>query len=528
MRMSIGFRYGISILTVLVLVQSVSAVPESGWIFDNVGKKIWSLIDGYDCADSYCVYHPWYVPTQTYAKNGSTQGIDYSGTDSASVIRDVINSVVASGGGTVFLKSGNYNLSITLPQVDFATEQLVGLTLKGEYIPHARYDLVGLGVDPILPTSGTVISNTTGEIISSNGNGLRWTKTGIFLKLEDITFSTIDNPSFNALNLSHVISVDMNNVVVDTGTYGDSQTFPTTLGSTGIVLPYINAGMTTLQNVFVSGYGVGIRMNEQAVLNNIWILKNRVGYQVDAMNQDSLIIRTVVVDTPYIFNFTGTSYLTVLDLNREYVTSGDWMANSTNGEIYDPNNQGRGSINWHSILANSGANNTLYINGARKIRFTHWGNDVIKLSNGMLGNVPWGSLVPVIGGWRQNTDTSQTDFDAELTLAGASGYINNGNTVDDLDEIKVPSLALNAGTYNITIGYAKSSNSGIFQLLHGSTSIGTQDFYSAATAYNNVVTFSYTITTRVQQDLRFRVNGKNASSSDYAVNIARIEIRKVS
>ncbi len=75
------------------------------------GVKIFSIVDGYGCESSYCIYQPWYAPSQVYAKKGSTQTIDYSGTDAATIINLATANV--DNGGSVIFYPGNYTYYIT-------------------------------------------------------------------------------------------------------------------------------------------------------------------------------------------------------------------------------------------------------------------------------------------------------------------------------------------------------------------------------------------------------------------------------
>lgn len=90
---------------IMALSGTASAVTESGWLFDSLGNKIMSLVDGYSCGVDYCVYHPWYSPTETYIKDGRTQGVSTS-----SDIGVSINSLTSSA-VSILIKNGTYSYS---------------------------------------------------------------------------------------------------------------------------------------------------------------------------------------------------------------------------------------------------------------------------------------------------------------------------------------------------------------------------------------------------------------------------------
>lgn len=126
------------------------------------------------------------------------------------------------------------------------------------------------------------------------------------------------------------------------------------------------------------------------------------------------------------------------------------------------------------------------------------------------------------GNWEQHSDASVTDYDPSLT--GAAGkYLGNNTSVANNDEIHFGSLSLNAGTYKIIVGYVKTTNAGIIEVLLGTTSIGTVDAYGV-TSYNNVATFTYSPTARVSGNLRLKITNKNAGSSGYFMAVGRLEL----
>lgn len=100
-------KFRMIMLFVLIgIIPISSAVVDSSYVLDSVGNKIWSLIDGYSCQYSYCIYKPWYSATNIYIKNGSTQGIDASGTD----ITTVIDTILSKPSTNIFI-DGNYVVS---------------------------------------------------------------------------------------------------------------------------------------------------------------------------------------------------------------------------------------------------------------------------------------------------------------------------------------------------------------------------------------------------------------------------------
>jgi hypothetical protein len=93
------------------------------------------------------------------------------------------------------------------------------------------------------------------------------------------------------------------------------------------------------------------------------------------------------------------------------------------------------------------------------------------------------------------------------------------------------SCVLNAGAYTMRLlgvtssGYGKLDISFKNVLDVGYTSIVTgMDWYTAGTVYNAVKTSTFTIVTPGRHIFDFKVNGKNGSSSGYAIVLTKIDI----
>lgn len=133
----------------------------------------------------------------------------------------------------------------------------------------------------------------------------------------------------------------------------------------------------------------------------------------------------------------------------------------------------------------------------------------------------WDEKTVVQGTWADTLSASQTDYDTSIVSTAGGKY---NSTEANNDEIHFGSIVLNAGTYKFIFSTVKDSGRGITEILLGTTSIGTYDGYNASTLFNQVASFTYSPTTRVSGNLRFKVSGKNASSSGYAISVSRFEI----
>lgn len=106
-------------------------VMQGGWIFD-FSRGLFGVKD--DMRDvltqptSYIIFKD--KAGYVCAKNGETGKIDYRGTDAAEVIQAAIDAVKQAGGGTVFIKKGNYSITKTIKLLE--DNEVVPITLMGE------------------------------------------------------------------------------------------------------------------------------------------------------------------------------------------------------------------------------------------------------------------------------------------------------------------------------------------------------------------------------------------------------------
>lgn len=133
----------------------------------------------------------------------------------------------------------------------------------------------------------------------------------------------------------------------------------------------------------------------------------------------------------------------------------------------------------------------------------------------------WDEMTIVQGTWAEVSEASQTDFDSSIIAVVGLKY--NSSAANN-DEIHFGSIALNAGTYKVQFATLKNANRAIIEILIGTTSIGTYDSYAGAPAYNSVGSITFSPTTRVSGNLRFKVTGKNASATNYYISLSRLEI----
>jgi len=100
----------------------------------------------------------------------------------------------------------------------------------------------------------------------------------------------------------------------------------------------------------------------------------------------------------------------------------------------------------------------------------------------------------------------------------------NTNT-DQNDEISWDHV-LAAGTWDIHVWVRKSSNTAILTVLIDGVSVGTADTYAASPTGAQVSVTGATVALTGKKRITFKAATKNASSSDYVMNLMTVELRR--
>lgn len=118
------------------------------------------------------------------------------------------------------------------------------------------------------------------------------------------------------------------------------------------------------------------------------------------------------------------------------------------------------------------------------------------------------------GTWALNANTSQF----------LNGFMNNSSgTNGDNFTYKV---YLAVGTYDLSVLCYKNSNMGIMEITIDGTQRINEDLYSAGATWNHVINTSFSVSSAGLVDFVVNVNGKNASSSGYYINLSCVMLTR--
>ena len=99
-------------------------------------------------------------------------------------------------------------------------------------------------------------------------------------------------------------------------------------------------------------------------------------------------------------------------------------------------------------------------------------------------------------------------------------------STNDGDSFTTGSFYLDKGTYSLDMYHGTNTNFGICDVYLDSTKIATIDEYAGSSGSIKTTTNSITVSTSGIKTMTFTANGKNASSSDYTINVCAVTFRK--
>jgi hypothetical protein len=305
------------------------------------------------------------------------------GTDDTTAVQNALDEAGALGGAKIISSrlgicniagalqaTGTSNAQLLLPAVDYGDSETVPIVIEGGLPPGSVVAVGSTTPPPVhqLVFQSFLTSGEGGALLGGQGPvGTSESFTNVDLYLRKATFRMPSNPVLTALNLLKVACADLDNVIVDAGSYSvPSISVPTTSTSYGIKLPDLDNGAhTRLGRVDVVGFYNGLLYNEHTLGEYVAAWACKIAHTFAAGFHDSGFTRLAYYHCQTGLKFTGDHYVTIDRLNIEHAASGTWAPSY---DIDDASNHGHGKVKYHIVKAGVGFSDADWtVNGATGI-----------------------------------------------------------------------------------------------------------------------------------------------------------------
>ena len=219
------------------------------------------------------------------------------------------------------------------------------------------------------------------------------------MEISNLEIRTYDNPQIGGIDAGYANFLKIENVFINTGIYNPQSAQPTH-STAGLITPLINNGaMIVLDNITISGYNDGIKVNEHTSGQDINILAciNGLNFQT-AFHASNFVRYGAYANTNNVV-VSGAHRFSIQQMNIEHDTLVAWQ--TTVYDLLDASDLGRGDITYATVKGFVGRTST----------FTKSGGDSVTVN--FIGN-----LQPTIPG--NNAFTGLNSFPGTPTLAAVT------------------------------------------------------------------------------------------------------------
>jgi hypothetical protein len=281
--------------------------------------------------------------TSTSVGNGTLVQHD----DSAAIQAAITG--LASTGGSIFFPNGFYRCNGAFQDISHANAILLMPSISYVTNPPVSPVLIDLISDTAPSpggTSGVVIqsSQTGGNLIggyaADSGFG---TFTNVWLKLKNLTFRSYDNPNIQMVNAGNLAGLTWENLIFDTGlpplcgyVAGCTPTTPTHANAIAMTTPATNnnAGITGYGHTMVYGYYEGVRAQEHANIEDLYVTYANRCLPVASTNHPIYVARFACENASYgIYYVSGSPVIYIGQYSEEANTVNVAGANVLAGTI---------------------------------------------------------------------------------------------------------------------------------------------------------------------------------------------------
>ncbi len=295
-------------------------------------------------------------------------------TDNTAAFSKCLDTVIAAGGGRMYLPDGVYRGRIVIPAVSKPISSWITVEIVGEREPTPVFGTIGSFP---LRDDGTIVkclAESGAAVITAEKSeqSLYGGFSAVNVVLKNLDVRTYDNPGIGGVDLQHALQCKLENVFINTGVYNVRAAEPTH-GTSGLVTPRINnAAWSVLRNVTVTGHHTGIVVNEHTDGDNIVIGSNIHGLEFVGAHHASRFARVSSCRNVNTITVSGAHGFSIEQLNIEQPgpnqtdATNAWQA--TASDVNDPKNLGVADINYWVVIGNVGAQDVFIKKGGASIR----------------------------------------------------------------------------------------------------------------------------------------------------------------
>lgn len=396
-------------------------------------------------------------------------GVSAANTETTNTgIVDAVLEVALPGNVTLIFPQGVIPCRVRVPSLTNAYISTV--TVRGKASPATWFGTVA-GYS--MSTKGTILQSSAPATDGVTGGVIEALTAGGFssvkLVVRRIGVRTYDNPNQHGINAFHAQQFIAEDVSVDTGVWSPSASLPTNVRY-GIRVPGNgNGAFTSVRNVSISGFYVGMDVWEHVDGDNISIAACKYGLEFLGTNHPSRFGRVGIwrCQTPILAD-SGSHRTSIQELAIEHVNATDeptsWQI--TTYDIDDPGNDIAGDCLASTVTGNVGYEWTLAKNGASNF-----------------------SVMRMDGIWLDYTPTVSAASGAFGSVSASGAFYQRGKTVNFRAKITITDVGTAAGNWSFTIPVATSASVTTFQVCVGKVDDGPSIGISGTgTILNNSLT----------------------------------------
>ncbi|MET3035819.1 glycosyl hydrolase family 28-related protein [Chryseobacterium sp. NRRL B-14859] len=286
-----------------------------------------------------------------------------------------MNALISQGGGKIRLSGIMLINQSAIPYVE--KENFLTIEIVGDYTPTGVFGSVG--EMPVNKKNSTILCNDVsyddnkGVIYTTKGTSSQWAFNYITLVLRNIVIRTTDGAPIHGLNLHNFQQAIVENVNIDTGVYAGQASEPL-IQSAGLIMPSRdNGALCIANNVYMSGYNIGMIPQEHTNADNLQINCCKIALQIQGAGHPIRINRVLVQKCPRIVYVKNQSNFEINQLVIEKASPGTitpghgWQLPDTY-DFYDENNNGRGYITWNTTTGGVSLDGTFNRTGGINVR----------------------------------------------------------------------------------------------------------------------------------------------------------------